>query len=520
VYLGQEDNRPTILVSEKEYRTTRNAIKVLADVPGLYQRGEMLCQIVRNKGPKETWITRPIAARPDPFPAPLLQEALTRSANFITITDKGVKPVHPPGWCVQQIMARKYWPDVRKLLGVINSPTLREDGTVLCEPGYDAATGLRLEWKDKLPIPDRPTRRDALKARDRLLEVVCDFPFKKPEHKAAWIAAVLTLCCRYAFRGPAPLFLADANVPGAGKGLLLDCVSIIATDGPFSVASYTNDETELAKHITAIAMNGDTAVQFDNVTDRFGNGTLNRALTATHWQGRVLGYSRTYSGPLLTIWFATANNATIDRDTTRRICHIALESELAHPEERVDFKHPELRPWVSKHRIELLASALTILSAYCLNGRKDMKLKAWGSYEGWSALVRNAVVWADMADPGEARQHIINEDTSLTAMLVNLRKLIMEAERTRKAGITASKIIKAAQYNVPPHRKELRLALEDLLPRLDAQSLGYLLRTYNRRNIGGLFIDRVTSGTKTHRWRVRPAGELGNGRDGRDGSDG
>ncbi len=52
------------------------------------------------------------------------------------------------------------------LTGLINAPTLREDGSVLCTPGYDAATGLLLELSGvEFPaIPDRPTRDDAVAA--------------------------------------------------------------------------------------------------------------------------------------------------------------------------------------------------------------------------------------------------------------------------------------------------------------------------------------------------------------------
>jgi hypothetical protein len=184
----EKDDRPEIRVSTDEYRTTRQAVKLLGSIPGIYQRGENLCRIVRDEGQKEDWIQRPTAPRPVPLPAPLLQELLTQQAKFVSKNKKGKSTVHPPGWCIAQIMARTYWEGVRKLNGVINSPTLRPDGTVLSKPGYDEATGLRLEWNGKLDIPEKPTREDAVKACKKLREVVCDFPFKSPEHESAWIA--------------------------------------------------------------------------------------------------------------------------------------------------------------------------------------------------------------------------------------------------------------------------------------------------------------------------------------------
>src|SRR5262249_29500730 len=156
------------------------------------------------------------------------------------------------------------------------------------------------------------------------------------------------------------------------------------------------------------------------------------------------------------------------------------------------------------HRPKLLAAALTLLSAYCQDGRKNLGLKAWGTYEHWSDLVRNAVVWADMADPGEARQHIANADSRLVALLKNLQKLL-EDLGDGKRGLTAGKITDAVRtplHSKAPQRREVRTILEEMLPKFDAPSLGYLLRTQHRRNIGGLFIDSVDSGSKTRRWRV------------------
>jgi hypothetical protein len=147
---------------------------------------------------------------------------------------------------------------VPHLEAILDYPVLRPDGTVLSTPGYDPATCLMLVWGgEPLTLPEEPTKDDAVKARDRLLEVVCDFPFQRPEHKSAWLASVLTPLARFAFEGPAPLFLVEANVRAAGKGLLLNCTSSIVTGDVFAVASYTNNEEELDKRITALAMAGE-----------------------------------------------------------------------------------------------------------------------------------------------------------------------------------------------------------------------------------------------------------------------
>ena len=132
-------------------------------------------------------------------------------------------------------------------------------------------------------------------------------------------------------------------------------------------------------------------VLIDNIIGEFGSASLDAALTGTVWKDRVLGRSEIVELPLITTWGATGNNVVLRADTSRRVCHIRLESELENPEERLDFRHPNLLQWVQEQRSRLLAAALTILSAYCRAGRPAQNLKAWGSYEGWSSLVCGGV---------------------------------------------------------------------------------------------------------------------------------
>src|SRR5262249_28160198 len=156
------------------------------------------------------------------------------------------------------VHARAGWKSIRHLEAVVDYPVLRPDGTILSQAGYDPSTALLCEPVGQSPvIPDRPTRQDALAAREVLLEVVEDFPFERDVHKAAWLAALLTPIARFAFSGPAPLFLVDANTRGAGKGLLLDCISKIITGERFTIATYTDDEDELRKRITSLVLAGD-----------------------------------------------------------------------------------------------------------------------------------------------------------------------------------------------------------------------------------------------------------------------
>src|SRR5262249_653757 len=145
----------------------------------LYQRGGLLVRVVRDASPAAKGVRRPFSPRIDPLPAPLLRERLAANARWVALHQTRAaiqdKPARPPGWCVAAVHARAGWPGIRHLEAVLDYPVLRPDGTILSRPGYDPDTGLLLEPFGDLPqLPVRPTKDDAIAARDTLLEVVVD----------------------------------------------------------------------------------------------------------------------------------------------------------------------------------------------------------------------------------------------------------------------------------------------------------------------------------------------------------
>jgi hypothetical protein len=426
-----------------------------------------------------------------------------------------VVPEHPPSWSVSAVHSRGEWRGVNHLEAVIDYPILKPDGSILTKPGYDPGTALIFEPTGAVPeIPDKPTLEHAEVARNRLLNVVSEFPFKNRVHKSAWLASLLTPLARFAFSGPAPLFFCDANVRGAGKGKLLQTASIIVTGNEMSVAIYTNDEAELRKRITSLAMAGDRMVLFDNVQGRFGNAVLDAALTTNFWEDRVLGVSKMYRGPLYATWFATGNNVELAADTPRRVCHIRLESDKEHPELRADFKHPELFAYVKKQRSRLLSAALTILRGYCVAGKPDMNLPAWGSFEGWSALVRNAVVWCGMPDPGDTRLELQEQSDTSASALGTLLRCWRKMDR-KGHGLSVSQVVSnlyPADSHIPlaaeGWRDEMKEAIESLTERSDPKaiigSLGNMMKKFAKRVVDGWFFKRA--GVKHHhaRWVATP----------------
>jgi hypothetical protein len=332
---------------------------------------------------------------------------------------------------------------------------------------------------------------------------VCDFPFEQPMHRAAWLSALLTPFGRHAFEGPAPLHLFDANISGSGKTLLAEIVSLIATGRDVARTANPRNELDCKKLVHALAICGDGLVLIDNIAGQLGCPALDAALTATSWRDRVLGRSQIMTVPLAVTWLATGNNVILRGDTCRRTVHCRLESKDERPEEREDFSHPNLRAHVREHRGELLGAALTILRAYFLAGCPKSKLPPWGSFEGWSDLIRQSIVWLDLPDPGETRDELrstADEDRRvLTALLSAL-----DAADTHGQGMTTAEIIKAMEHSTC---ESLRDAVHDLCGTTpekppSSRALGSKLSHVRDRNIGGGALGARPGSAGFARWSV------------------
>jgi putative DNA primase/helicase len=402
---------------------------------------------------------------------------------------------------------------------------------VLDRPGYDPATGLIYEPSaDFPPLPAAPTLEDARRAVDVLYDLIADFPFLDACHRAVWLAAFLTVLGRPAVEGPTPLFLFDATTAGSGKTLLVKLIAMIATGREPAVSGLSDNNEETRKNITAIALAGERLVLLDNASEGFGCKALDAALTATVWRDRILGHSkRTGDMPLTTVWTATGNNVKLRGDTHRRVIPSRLESDRERPEERSDFKYPDLLGHVRLHRPELVVAGLTVLLAHLEAGRPKADLKHFGTYESWSDTIRQAVYWATGHDPWAARGTIApesrDEADTLASILAAWRRL---PGGDRKPGLTALQgldCLKGYSGNSNPHQQLRQALMEwadkgDVLP--STRQIGNRFRTARGRVVAGMRLRSAEDKDHARTWFVEavsgPQGGQGTGSAGSTGS--
>jgi DNA polymerase family A len=299
------------------------------------------------------------------------------------------------------------WPDTKTMEAVLSLadrfpplhriarvPFFRPDGTACFKNGYDWDTGTFLacgnSGMDRLDIPDDPTAAEAgAAARFLAGEWLGNMPFRDDSSRASALALVLTPFIR-GLVPLVPLAVVSGLQPGVGKGLLGDCVSILATGHVQPPLPYvTDDEDEIRKQITAAFRQGTDLFCFDEAHDLKG-AALSRALTSITYTDRILGVSKMAEFPNRVTWMSLGNNVEVNADVARRVHWIELYPKDPDPDTRPEsaFAHPDLRTWTAENRPELVTAALVMIRAWFAAGRPPhSRGSLMGSFEAWDKMM-------------------------------------------------------------------------------------------------------------------------------------
>jgi len=292
--------------------------------------------------------------------------------------------------------------------------------------------------------------------------------------------------------------------------MLADIASLIAYGTAAARRAYSQNDEEMRKSITSIAIEARPAVLLDNIAHTLGGSSLDAALTAELWNDRLLGANRTTGDlQLRTVWLATGNNLAYGSDIARRVLPIRLEPQQENPEDRNDFRHADLLGWTRANRAKLAVAAITVLRAYFAAGCPQQPGGTWGFFEGWSSLVRGAVVWLGLADPLDTKQTAKEQDRSgdiLRLLIAGLKELDPGAE-----GLTAKEIVKAVEAK-PAEYPTLAEALAEVATErgvIDPRRLGYQFRKHDGRLSGKYKLTSKPGRGGVKKWFVQPQNAQG-----------
>jgi hypothetical protein len=486
----------------------------------IYQRDRMLVRVMRRAMPSVRNYKRPAGTLGIvPVELPYLVETFTRSARWEKWDARKKNPDNPdklgdwrainaPEQAASTYMARAGHWKLPQLWAVISAPTLRPDGTILQTPGYDAALKT---WYDpcgvEFPvIPEHPTHEDAEIAMGKITRAFATLPFESEVDASVAYSLALCSLVRRSLTS-APLGAITAPVMAAGKTLLADCISILATGSSAPAMTYAETDEEARKTALAVLMEGDAVVLIDNVERPLQGDWLCSILTQETFSQRMLGRTEMVKVLTTTLILATGNQMIIAGDLRTRALLCRIDPKHEHPEER-EFK-VDLRDWFLAHRTELVVAGLTVMRAYIASGAHDI-VKPWGRFEKWSEMVRAPLVWLGLPDPCTSLKAIERDDpergTHLQLMSAwhtcfgDKAKTSHEAcEVARKAAVMDS--------SLAGDEKALEAILREIAVdrggAFNARRLSAWLRKHAERRAGGLLIVKdIDDNNHVGTWKV------------------
>jgi putative DNA primase/helicase len=342
-----------------------------------------------------------------------LRIALAEAAKFERYDERKKDMVrkHPPIEYAGLLLKHpdKHYPPLR---GIVNTPVLRADGTLISVPGYDKATGL---YFDPLGvefgvIPLKPTRKQAEAALNDLKALFEKFPFVDEASRSVALARCLTPFVRPSLKC-APMFAATAPAARTGKSKLTDIASAITTGHEASVIGATETAEELDKQLSAILLSGATSITLDNLNANFSlkSSLLCQILTQEIVEIRPFGKNdELITVPSISVVSVNGNNLRVVDDLTERTLLCRLDANMELPGTRsFDFDPIEM---VKDDRAKYVRACLTILRAYAVAGYPDNAKPVMGGFDDWSNRVRSALVWLGCDDPCATMQQLRDQD--------------------------------------------------------------------------------------------------------------
>jgi hypothetical protein len=501
--------------------TKTETMLVRAKVPFYQRSGELVRPIIKTVKAAHGQLTK--TAQLKSVSNVYLRDTICRHSlwqRFDARKNEWAKTMAPMN-VADTLLARDGKWNFPEIVGVISTPTMRPDGTLLIKQGYDPATRLLLIEPPLMPvIPDEPTRDDALKALALLDELVKESPFVDGVAKSVALSGIITAVVRGAFP-VSPMHVSTAPVAGSGKSFLWDLPAAISAGQRRIPVIAAGDEKEIEKRMVGVLLSGQPLVSIDNVNGELKSDFLAQVIEQHILDIRPLGGSpltRIETGALTT--YATGNNIVIVGDLCRRTVTSRLNAKMENPQYKQYVGDPIST--ILENRGVYIAACLIICRAYIVAGRPGL-LPRLASFEGWSDTVRSALVWLGQADSVASMETTRAEDpqrAALSDVLTTWGNAITVGYGGR---VTLATVMQVAtemtdttnKYGETPELKqpELNAALRaavalgggglgQFTPKLDTITLGRWCKANKERIVDGVYLMNQPSTKGVATWWI------------------
>ncbi len=429
------DQRPVVeMRSGQAHLVIDRVLDIVAalPVPVLYCQGGSMVEIIHRGA--DTVVQE--------FTRHVLANKLNRLIKFVQVSETpDGRQVHKNKDCskdlAQTILEMGAWPNVPNLNGILTHRTIRPDGSLINEPGYDRLSGFYLRLSSSCDFEIPKNQGAAKSALDKLTDLFSEYPYATDADRAALLAMVVSGVIRPALL-TCPAFGLNAPTPGTGKTHCSRSVMLIAAGRIPPVLPLSGNPQESEKIFSA-ALQARMPILFcDNIVTVINWGFLQPILTSDWASLRVLGVSRLVDVPTNSLVVFNGNNLSITSDLVRRFLMVNFDSGLERPEQRV-FKK-DIHGYIGRNRGVLVRYVLSIVTAYIEAGSPDVSAPESG-YPEWDRLVRFPLIWLGLPDPLEANKTLRSDDSdtqTIAAMCTTLHRI------TKALGIqefTASSVV-------------------------------------------------------------------------------
>jgi hypothetical protein len=502
--------------------TKTETMLVRAKVPFYQRSGELVRPIIKTVKAAHGQLTK--TAQLKPVSEVYLRDTICRHSlwqRFDARKGEWVKTMAPMN-VAETLLARDGKWDFSEIVGVISTPTMRPDGTLLIKQGYDPTTRLLLIEPPLMPvIPDEPTRDDALKALALLEDLVKESPFVDGVAKAVALSGIITAVVRGAFP-VSPMHVSTAPVAGSGKSFLWDLPAAISAGQRRIPVIAAGDEKEIEKRMVGVLLSGQPLVSIDNVNGELKSDFLAQVIEQHILDIRPLGRSpltRIETGALTT--YATGNNIVIVGDLCRRTITSRLNAKMENPQYKQYAGDPIAT--ILENRGVYIAACLILCRAYIVAGRPGL-LPRLASFEGWSDIVRSALVWLGQADCVASMETTRAEDpqrAALSDVLTTWGKAItvgyggrvtlaVAVEMATEMTKTGNNYGETPELIRPEFNAALRAAVAQgagaggllFTPKLDTVTLGRWCKSNKERIVDGVYLMNQPSAKGVATWWV------------------
>ncbi|MFF0080245.1 bifunctional DNA primase/polymerase [Streptomyces canus] len=403
---------------------------------------------------------------------------------------KEVRELFMPKTC-GTILGRRDWP-LQPLRGIITSPVVRPDGSLVQAPGYDRATGLYMHPRVPLRrLQPQVSKESVERAKDIVLnKMLADFPFVARSDRAQYLGALLSPIIRSYVPGPTPLVVITGTSQASGKTLLKDVFGRLYG---LAETPWAENDAELRKAITAKLWDcGDPVIAMDNLPNGhiIKSPILSSLVTSATWSDRLLGSTSSVTMPNDRLWILTGNNLRTGGDNGRRTLWVRLDPDCPNPDQRDNFTVGDLRIWLAENASTIVAALVTMVRGWLADGAKTINTRM-GDYSQWASAIAGILGYLGvpgwLADRGEASTALDDEAQEWAAFLTEWHQRIGTEPVTTKA----------------------LLSLKDTVPQLhngdlpSGKQLGHWLKARQGRYFEDLKVVLVyDSHLKQNTWRV------------------